>query len=338
MNKLYGYERAIDNSRIVSIQVNLLNECTSVCKSCRKYTWPKYSLDINILREALHILKHNFGLQTVVFSGGDPLLYEHLPELIDYCVKKDIKYSLITTLISEDEWLLEKIAKTAERIHLSLDAADAETYKMVRGVDKFDLVEKNIMFVSKIRREERKSKIRISSTISKLNCKQTFDIFKIADLYSCDINFYLVHTWDDLKMDMKEVNEFYSTLMVIKNAWPVGNIYGNVSNAEQLLIERYADEKVPESCYINKIHALIDADGSIYPCCKLLNDNGEYKDQIQYSYGNIYSSDIIMEFERRKMHKYPLNCELCKECSSRYIGINRYFENFKNKKMKPLFL
>ena len=76
MSKLIGWEKEIKDKNILSIQMNLLNKCTSKCKSCRKYTWPDDELDLETVKRTLTVLKKEFGLQSVVFSGGDPILYK----------------------------------------------------------------------------------------------------------------------------------------------------------------------------------------------------------------------------------------------------------------------
>ena len=98
MNKLIGYESEIRNGNMLSVQINLLNKCPSRCLSCRKYEWPDVQIPYDKLEMLLTSLKGQ-GLQTVVFSGGDPLMYHMLPDVIQFCIENDIKFSLITTLI-----------------------------------------------------------------------------------------------------------------------------------------------------------------------------------------------------------------------------------------------
>lgn len=330
-NKLYNHGRCIEKNDIISIQINLLNKCTSHCKSCRKYTWPDNVLDFDVLSRTIRELRIFYGLETIVFSGGDPVLYPRFSEVIDLCNDLGIKFSLITTLITDDVVLLHRIALYAERIHVSVDAVDNDSYKYIRGVDAFSIANANIEFIQNIRLGIRKIPIRISTTVSKMNCNLVRDIYAYALKNQCDLNYYLIHTWDDLKMTDEDINRFYKDLIEIKESEPVINV-----NAEALLCDRFKTDLQVSTCGIHKIHCLIDSDGSIYPCCKLLNDNGEYKDQIQYAYGNINEWDLPDQFENRFNSKYPLNCSLCSECSDRYKSVNEYLEGMKNK--KPLFL
>ena len=177
MSKLIGWEEELKRDCILSIQMNLLNKCTSRCMSCRKYTWPNDELDLETVKRTLTVLKEKFGLQSVVFSGGDPILYKDFLQVIDFCKEIDLKYSLITTLITNDKNLLEKIAKTAYRIHVSVDSLDRENYHKIRGVYGVDLVKDNIVFMQKFR--EGKIPVRISMTVSNMNYKEVYDITPI---------------------------------------------------------------------------------------------------------------------------------------------------------------
>lgn len=337
MSKLIGWENELRKKNIVSIQMNLLNRCTSKCKSCRKYTWPKDELDLDVAKRALKTLKEKFGLQSVVFSGGDPILYSGLSELIDFCMENDIKYSLITTLISKNAELLQKIAKTAYRIHVSVDGATTESYNYIRGVDGLTIAGNNICDMQSIRSKEGLIPIRISSTISKMNCGEIISLYTFAKKRSCTINFYLVHTWDNLKMTKEQIKEFYRSMKIIAKDEKREKV--TISNAKSLLVDRYSftsESSNCKVCYLPHVNCTIDANGDIYPCCKLLDDNGEYGQQTQYVYGNIYEEDLVGEFNKRFDRIYP-SCDVCKECAQRYDGLLRGLEKIMEEVKEPIF-
>ena len=172
MSKLLGYENNVKKQEILNVQINLLNKCTSRCKSCRKYLWPNEELGFDDVCKTLKVLKQNFNLQTVLFSGGDPLLYNNFEKVIDFCVDNGIVFSVITTLITKDKKLLKKIAEKAYRIHVSIDAQEPRLYKNIRGVDAFEIVNENVNFVNKIRANFGLIPIRISATIGAINFQQ----------------------------------------------------------------------------------------------------------------------------------------------------------------------
>ena len=345
MGKLTGYEEAIKNRDILSIQMNLLNTCPSRCLSCRKYEWPNVQLEFETIELTLRCLKKMAGLQSVVFSGGEPLMYKHLPEVIALCQELDIKYSLITTLITTKYDLLELVAKTAYRIHTSIDSVRHERYAYIRGVDAFDRVKESIMVINS-KRPKDMIPIRISATMSNLNYEEVLDLYAFAKNNNCLLNYYNLHTWEDMKMSVSERLMFQQFLKsVVDDEIANGK---KITNARDLYMDNWygaAGESYKEKqtrCYLPIIGATIDSNGDIYPCCKLLNDNGEYGEQTKYAYGNIsrcktYES-IEIEFSKRFGIKYGTNCSICQECAQRYSGMIEDLAKIMENKREPIFL
>lgn len=344
-NKFLGYEKEIRDGNILSIQMNLLNKCTSKCLSCRKYTWPDVQLDYDTIKNTLMYLKGQ-GLQTVVFSGGEPLLYKDFDKVISLCEMLNIKYSLITTLIIKDIELLKRVAKTAYRIHVSVDSVDEEKYAYIRGVYGLKIAKESIKIIAENRPKEM-IPIRISSTMSNMNYAEVNELYNFAKENGCLINFYNLHTWDDLKMDIHERMEFQQSLFEI--VVDEKNEGKTISNARQLYIDNLfgsADKTYKKSettCYMPHIGAIIDANGDIYPCCKLLNDNGEYGEQTKFAYGNIMGvksfEEAAEQFKKRFYILYGTGCEICKECAQRYSGeIEDLAKIYDEDEKEPIFL
>lgn len=341
MEKLIGYEQEIKEDKILSVQINLLNKCTSRCRSCRKYTWPNDILPIDTVKQIVIILQQNFGLRTIVFSGGDPVLYPNFGELIQFCNKNYIKCSMITTGITKRSDILSTMCNDMFRIHLSLDAINRDDYSYIRGVDAFEIVDNNIRLISEQRKRKNMLPIRLSSTISKMNYMHTYELYKYAKKNGCLINFYLVHTFDNLSMLKDDIDVFYNLL---KNIVIDENNNNIISNARSLLYDyEYGKEhKVCERCYIPNISCVINANGDVYPCCRVFKDNGFYGDQVEFAYGNICDkqvNEIIDIFNKRLHQVYPIqNNEECKECGQRYYEMIHHLAKVKENKQEALFI
>lgn len=344
MGKFTGYEKEIKDKNILSIQMNLLNACPSRCLSCRKYEWPNVQLDFENIEPTLRYLK-SIGLQTVVFSGGEPLMYKHLPEVIVLCQELDIKYSLITTLITKRLDLLELVAKTAYRIHTSIDSVNEERYTYIRGVNGLQIVKESIKFINQNRPSDMVP-IRISATMSNLNYKEVIALYEFACKNNCLLNYYNLHTWGSMKMSSKERFDFQRGLSMVVEDEILHN--KKITNARDLYMDNWygmAGESYKQkdtNCYLPYINATIDSNGDIYPCCKLLNDNGEYGEQTKYAYGNISECRVIeeveAEFAKRFDIKYGNNCSICSECAQRYSGMIEELAKIIENKKEPIFL
>ena len=345
MSKLTGYENEIKDGKILSVQINLLNDCPSKCKSCWKHTWSRDVLPKKDLFNVLKYLKDN-GCTSVFFSGGEPLYYPNFSDVIDFCNEIGIAYSIISTFITKDYKLLEKVAKTAYRLHVSIDAVEKDLYKEIRGVDGFELAKQSIDYINKFR-DSKKIPIRFSSIIGIYNYNKVYDIYNFAKEHNCILNYYYLKTWDGLKMSKENEEEFFKQLSNVAFDEKEKNSY--ISNAVDLLTKRYKNEVINESgiCYIPNISTIINCDGNLFPCCNLFSEfNRYYEDCLKYSYGNILDKkggELKKEFDKR-FSKYPIDCKECEYCIKmdvRYNSTNNEISKIIDEDVvtkKPLFI
>lgn len=157
MNKLKYKVDKILNNQLISVQINLLNECTSRCKSCRRYTWPKDKLNFDDVKRIVKFLYDKYKIESILFSGGDPVCYDELDKVIEYCNSLGVHTACITTLITEDENIKDALTKT-DRLFVSFDAFDREKYKIVRGVDGSEVVKENLRSINVLRKRMEKKR------------------------------------------------------------------------------------------------------------------------------------------------------------------------------------
>jgi hypothetical protein len=138
--------------------------------------------------------------------------------------------------------------------------------------------------------------------------------------------------------------EFYS--QVEKIAIDEKNKRKVITNAIDTLIRQYRFDTFTDvqKCYVPEISAIINCDGSIYPCCRLFAEfNPHYEDCLPHAYGNIIGkndSELEAEFAKR-FDKYPVDCYECKECIKcdvRYNNTNNEISKIFEFERKPLFI
>lgn len=313
MSNLMAYSDDIRRGGILSVQFNLLNRCTSRCSYCRKYTWPDEQLELSFVKRTLRYLKER-GLQSVTLSGGDPILYNDLIELLKFCNILNIPVNLITTLITKDTKVLNAISRYVHKISVSIDAVDEDVYYEARGVKNvLRLITNNLKYVNKLREEYKLKKVRFSSTISKINASQVYKIYEFAKSTNSKVRYYFMHDYNEYQMNESELQACKAEFE------KVASEDAGITNALVVLQNMEKGDVNIESkiCRIPFIHAIIDANGDIYPCCKLMDDNGEYGAQKQYSYGNIKDADLDSQFANRFKTVYDI-CGYCKGCWDRY--------------------
>ncbi len=338
LDKFVGHEEEIRRKDIISVQINLLNYCPSKCKSCRKYTWPDFKWDLNELKHVISVLKKDFGLQSIFFCGGEPVLYKGFSELIDFLGDNKIQYSLITTLLTSDKSLLEKIAKTAYRIHVSVDAVDANLYKQIRGVDGFALMKKNLQTINAVKKANKLPIIRFSSTIGKLNCDSVLDIYDFAKKNNALLRYNLLRIWDGIAMTKEDEQYFFDQLKIIID--DERNSQKQITNANFLLLGDLCKHEI-KCCNLPYVSCVIDANGDLYPCCWIMEEFDFYCNQKERSYGNVAGAkndiEIKQEFNKRLDLHYPQKNGLCDDCMKYYGDVLRDLEVICNKERNVLF-
>lgn len=126
-------------------------------------------LKIDEQRKIFTQLKKN-GLILVEITGGEPLLRKDLFEFTSLLDELGFLYTINTNglLLDEDKIIRLNVCKNLLQIAISLDSLDEKKYEMLRGVDGFSILMKNIELL----RKSTNKTIKCSMTISRENYKE----------------------------------------------------------------------------------------------------------------------------------------------------------------------
>lgn len=88
----------------------------------------------------------------VLISGGEPSIINEFNYIIDTLelYSKHLRYHLFSTLITRSERFTKLFEESRLDILVSLDATCPETYKVIKGVDRFNKVIENIQYYAQI--------------------------------------------------------------------------------------------------------------------------------------------------------------------------------------------
>lgn len=221
---LDGYERNIDYARI-----SLTDKCNLRCVYCM----PEDKVyENNLINDTLSFNDYKFiinglsqvGIKKIKFTGGEPLLYPHLIELIKYahyeCNIDDI--SITTNGIGLNEIAYELKRSGLKSVNISLDSLKSYKYKSItRGGNLTDVLK------SINRCLELGIKVKINCVVIKrFNDDEVYDFIEMANYYPIDVRFIEL-------MPLGEGEYFYE------------NGYFNISNFVNEIDELYKieDEK-----------------------------------------------------------------------------------------------
>lgn len=126
-----SYDRPVSNLRI-----SLTPQCNLSCVYCHREGEKKQGSQLSAedIAEILRVAAH-FGIRSVKFTGGEPLLRPDLVEIIE-SVPQGIESSITTngTLLADLASDLKRAG--LKRVNVSLDSLNRETYKKITGTDR----------------------------------------------------------------------------------------------------------------------------------------------------------------------------------------------------------
>lgn len=83
-----------------------------------------------------------------IHSVGEPLLWSFLLPAIRYSKSMNVKTWIFTSAVTKDREILENLCKNIDIIEVSVNSISAEDYIATKGIDAFELVKENILFMS----------------------------------------------------------------------------------------------------------------------------------------------------------------------------------------------
>lgn len=131
-----------------TLRIILTTKCNYQCRYCfaegEKEKNEKIT-DIEGLKKIIKVGKE-FGINKIKLTGGEPLLYPYMEELLNYIRKVEIPYVDLTTNMS---LLTEKNIKLLNKydvnaITLSLNTLDEEKFKYLSNFSNFELIMQNL--------------------------------------------------------------------------------------------------------------------------------------------------------------------------------------------------
>lgn len=297
--------------------LELTSGCNSKCASCDywKEDAPKEFSD-NLLYKTLENIKMK-KINNLIITGGEPLLHPNFIHLMKKIqASTDAKfYTLMTNGI-----LLKKyentIVEAFDRIIVSLDGFDTESYKSTRGVDTFTKVVNNIEYFKK---RHKNLEIRIKTTIHPPFESRFLDFVNLAkDLGVDSISFNA--------LDNSNTNAFNRYNNDIKMNQPSLKLYNKDILFDQL--DKVIHEDNEEILFENKetLVKLFERSVSLnrkFPVCNALDNtiiihaNGDVRlCFFSKVVGNILTNplDVIIKSSTVKKMKSDFNNKVMSEC------------------------
>jgi MoaA/NifB/PqqE/SkfB family radical SAM enzyme len=244
--------------------------------------WRTESDDMNISEIAVFAKRlAKLGISYVHVQGGDPTMRSDLLEIVDVFNEQKIKPTVNTNGILLKGVLAQGLADRHCNVSVSLDTLDRETFKYIRGVDKFDTVVENIMNAPPP--EKRHGNWSIGTTITGLS---TLEEIKALESFCTEnkIMFAIrpyVHTLgtagkEDEKLVYHDIHKTVEIFEYMRDRARNNNYIASVIYDEGI---RYVKRQPFPICDALRRSMVMSPAGLISPCIEL-TDQGESIDDI----------------------------------------------------------
>ena len=301
---LDGYERNIDYARI-----SLTDKCNLRCVYCM----PEDKVyENNLINDTLSFNDYKFiinglsqvGIKKIKFTGGEPLLYPHLIELIKYahyeCNIDDI--SITTNGIGLNEIAYELKRSGLKSVNISLDSLKSYKYKSItRGGNLTDVLK------SINRCLELGIKVKINCVVIKrFNDDEVYDFIEMANYYPIDVR--IIELMPLGEGEYFYENGYFNISNFINDIDELYKIEDEKGSTARLYQAKYAKGRIgiitPISCqFCNTCNRIrITSDGKI----KLCLHSNEETDIRYYLNKPMIFKEVLKEIILKKPDKHNL--------------------------------
>lgn len=305
----------------IQIELNATNVCNLACKWCiSDYSHKPEALEKVALKKFLREFKDCGGRSISWTGGGEPTCHKDIKELIEAAAAIGLRQGMMTNGLFNPS-LAETLGNNLEWIRISLDTADRENYKEIKGVDGLNAVLNNIRLLTKY-----KARVVTNINLSRLNFPYILETtIKSKELGANGIQIRPV--LPRYYYDEAEDKEFFQNCItgldelkkIEGNGFQVFISYDKFNE----IIDGTLGKITYDSCQYHNFICALNADGNLCVCMHHLGDG-------RFNFGNIYNNsfrEIWESGKRKEVMDYCLNLDFkkCQVCCKGH-EINKFLQ------------
>ena len=300
-------------------QLEISGKCQSRCVACMIHTTQgmKYHPTYEQVIHMIDTLAES-GVRAIRLTGGEPVMAERFPDIVQHMRDLKIYTSMTTTLLTKKKDVIEALLNV-QKFKLSLPCVGDEYHNYFCIPDKnFDTVKANMDFL-----REHKRKFSVNYTIFDKNygLKSIMKFINFINPYKPNY----VTFFPALEYDHKDSKAVVSNFKACRSFC---EFKSNIDTIEKHFKRRKERAKIV--CHINKFHWHVKRNGDAYPCCMTGGEIGNDLDP-QFLMGNLFEQSAteiyVGKFDMFK-GKNLAKAGICANCTQRYLMLNEEFDKF----------
>ena len=284
-----------------NIMIELSNACNHKCVFC---TNPYMTRTIKRLdnEKLIKIIQDSFdcGARELGFyTTGEPFIYKNIDKIIKKSKEIGFEYTYISTngALATPSKAKDVIEAGIDSIKFSINAFDKEDYNVVHGKDEWDLVLKNLKFISDYRKQHKKKfRLYVTSVITNITENKIRDFKKILNGLVDEIQLSAVHAQGGY------MSKAYDLLKVSNTVASSLDVNFNQTK-----------ESDTDICTIpfNRLH--VTCEGYLTACCVDYQNYLTVADLNVMSIGDAWRSEDFRKLREKHLTK-KLHNTLCDNC------------------------
>lgn len=336
-----GFRQAVREGapyRPLYVKIKLTWRCNLRCQMCN--VW-RQSRDDRLTLPVIQSLADelaDLGTRKVHLSGGEVLLRPDIFEVIDAFAGRGMQVNLTTngTLLTKE--MARRLAESGlHNLSISLDGATPGTHDALRGKGNW---KRTICGIHNLRRAvkqaHRKLHIRVNFVITRRNYQDLARLPEIAHQAGAD-RLTLIPVDDPdgrFRLNKKRIRVYnqevapllahkalaYGMMGRVEEAYPFGweKAEAEISKTGQYALGLYESQP----CYMPWIHAMIDPQGKVYPCCMLRTTRRLGKLLKTGGFQGVWEGSVFHDFRHRMLDpgSRPIACHACDD----FLEENRF--------------
>ena len=197
------------------VVLSYLRACNVRCLTCRDDLLYESKENTEYFNRFIdNITKVCKRCKSVYLNGaGELFVSKHLKKLVNEIVKvnPDVKFNLASNGLLFDEVHLKEfnLLNRVSSVYISIHAATKKTYKKIVRGGNWDVLQKNLAYISKMKKEGKLDYVSCNFVVHSLNYKEMPKFVKMVESFGIIPTFWRFRNWGPIS-DMNENYEKYT--------------------------------------------------------------------------------------------------------------------------------
>jgi len=285
-----------------SVSIEPTTHCNLRCPECpsglRKFTRPTGTLQVDQYKEIVDELSPHLCYLTLYFQG-EPMLHRQFAELVAYAKQKGIFVATSTNGHFLDENRAKELVESGlDRLIISLDGTDQETYSRYRTGGELETVKQGIrnVIMQRERLHKRYPRVELQFLVLGTNQHQVQSVKSLANELKVDRS-----TYKSAQLYDYESSPFLTTI-------------SKYSRYETIQGKLKMKSTYPDYCHRLWHSAVITWDGRVVPCCFDKDASHSLGNLNEQSFTGIWHGEKYRHF-RKAVFSNRRAITICSNCS-----------------------